>query len=188
MGNQGTSRYRPFARVAAILPHRQTWDGERGVMSAEPPDLEAMASSGPNRAEVPLEPRLICGSPGPEIRPYTTLYHPLSWRGWWDFWHWPARRLGLPYPGHAVHGPWSWRGSDLGTGHHLGPTSRTAIRKVGDTSLNFLAIRLATAVKLFWYDGASGPTRKCSKARRPGRAAACSSTRRRALLAKRLWV
>ncbi len=104
MGNQGTAL--ASLRKAAALLRAKAFGKitEVHVWTARPnwPFPQGDEKPAPEPAPEWLDWDQWIG-PAP-MRPYAKCYHPMSWRGFWDFGT-GAGRHGLPYRQHALHGP-----------------------------------------------------------------------------------
>ena len=103
---------------------------------------------------------------GPAVeRPYTEFYHPLKWRGWWDF---GTGALGDMGP-HLID-PAFWalklappleiRASSSGVNQETGPLSSRI-------QFKFAARGLLPPVQLTWYDGDEVPDQSVTSVKKP---------------------
>lgn len=163
MGNQGTSENGVRKAAAILRSGKLGTASEVHVWTNRP--IWKQGIERPEPAEVPsnLDWNLWLG-PAPE-RPYTTLYHPFSWRGWWDFGtgalgDMACHTLNMPFMGLELRDPISVQATT--SGHNQDSYPQWSVIK-----FEFPANDWRPAVKLFWYDGGKRPDTQMLEGKTP---------------------
>ncbi|MEE3368680.1 MAG: Gfo/Idh/MocA family oxidoreductase [Planctomycetota bacterium] len=121
----------------------------------------------PRQKPIPVPPELAWKLwLGPAVeRPYTEFYHPLKWRGWWDFGTGALGDMGPHLIDPAfwaldLKSPVEVRGTSSGVNTETGPLSSRI-------QFTFAARGPRPPVQLTWYDGNEVPDQSVTSVKRP---------------------
>ncbi len=148
MGNQGTSLDSLREGAAVLRTGALGAVSEVHIWTNRP--IWKQGIDRPEPAEVPdfLNWELWIGTA--PMRPYTTLYHPFSWRGWWDFGtgalgDMACHTVNLPFMGLDLRDPTSVQA--VTSGHN-----RDSYPQRSTIEFEFPANDWRGALKMVWYD------------------------------------
>ncbi|MGA2799605.1 MAG: Gfo/Idh/MocA family oxidoreductase [Thermoguttaceae bacterium] len=153
MGNQGTADASLRKTVAVIQAGALGAPKEIHAWTNRPIWPQGGARPAPAACPETLKWDLWIG-PAP-MRPYTEDYHPINWRGWWDFGtgaigDMACHTINLPYWAFDLRDPISVQAETSGHNKDSFPASSKIVYE-------FAAAGKRPAVKLFWYDGGNLP-------------------------------
>jgi predicted dehydrogenase len=153
MGNQGTAGSGLRKAVAAIQAGAIGMPEEVHVWTNRPIWVQGCKRPDPVQCPATLDWQTWIG-PAP-LRPYAEGYHPISWRGWWDFGTGALGDMGchamnLPFWALDLRNPVSVQAETSGHNKDSYPSSSQIVYK-------FAATDKRPIVRLYWYDGGNQP-------------------------------